>query len=106
MDIKTNMAALQVTQAQVNQPGKAAPDAPASAAREFEKMYLTQMIDEMLKEVDIGSFGAGQAEEHWRYFLAEATAEQIAAGGGLGLARQVEQALAAYQSGQRAGEGS
>ncbi|WP_163851542.1 rod-binding protein [Pseudooceanicola aestuarii] len=104
MDIKTAMAALQVTQAQQAQPGAAAPDAPSSAAREFEKMYLTQMFDEMLKEVDIGSLGAGTAEEHWRYFLAEATAEQLAAQGGIGLAQQVGRALDAYDTTRKLGE--
>lgn len=96
MDISSNMAALQVTQAQTARPGKAAPDAPASAAREFEAMFLTQMVDEMLKQVDMGDMGGGQAAETWRYFLAEAFGREMAAEGGAGIARQVEKALAAY----------
>ncbi|MBP0484585.1 hypothetical protein [Sagittula salina] len=96
MDIRTNMAALQVTQAQHAQPGKVAADAPASAAHEFEKMFLTQMVDEMLKEVDMGDFGAGQAEDAWRYFLAEAFASEIAAQGQGGIAPGIRRALEAY----------
>lgn len=96
MDIRTNMAALQVTGAQVAEPGKAAPDAARSAAREFEAMYLSQMVDEMLAQVDIGDFGGGQAEEHWRSFLAEAFGREIAEQGGAGIAASLRGALEAY----------
>ncbi|APZ50467.1 hypothetical protein [Salipiger abyssi] len=100
MDIKTSMAALQVTGAQHAQPGAVAPDAPASAAKEFEAMFLTQMVDEMLKQVDIGEFGGGQAEETWRYFLAEAFGREIVEQGGAGISPSLRNALAAYaQSG-------
>nr|WP_274705718.1 rod-binding protein [Salipiger pentaromativorans] len=90
------MAALQVTSAQIAEPGAAAPDAPNSAAREFEAMFLTQMVDEMMKQVDIGDFGGGQAEETWRYFLAEAFGREIAEQGGAGIAASLRGALEAY----------
>ncbi len=103
MDVKTSMAALQVTGAQIAQPGKVAPDAPSSAAREFEAMFLTQMVDEMLKQVEIGKFGGGQAAEQWRYFLAEAFGKEMAAEGGAGIAQSIDAALSAYENGRRGG---
>ncbi|EAU45415.1 hypothetical protein [Salipiger bermudensis] len=96
MNVSTNMAALQVTGAQVAQPGAAAPDAPNSAIKEFEAMFLTQMVDEMLKQVEIGDFGGGQAEENWRFFLAEAFSREIVDQGGAGLSASLERALSAY----------
>ncbi len=101
MDIKTTMTALQVTGAQNARPGRASPDAPSSAAREFEAMFLTEMVDEMLKEVDLGDFGGGKAAEHWRYFLAEAFGKELAEQGGAGIAQSVDATLRAYASAQK-----
>ena len=96
MDVKASMAALQATGAVVAKPGAAAPDAAQSAAQEFEAMFLTQMVDEMLKQVEMGKFGGGPGAEQWRYFLAEAFGKELAAQGGAGIARSVEGALRAY----------
>lgn len=98
MDISTNMAALQVTGAMGARPGTAEPDAAQTAAREFEAMFLSQMVDEMLSQVDIGDFGGGQAEEHWRSFLAEAFGREIAEQGGAGISSSLRGALEAYTS--------
>lgn len=103
MDVKASMAALQATAGTVARPGKAAPDAPATAAREFEAMFLTQMVDEMMKNVDIGQFAGGQGAEQWRFFLAQAFGEEIAAQGGAGIAQNVESALRAYAAGGQRG---
>ncbi|PYE84379.1 rod-binding protein [Pseudoroseicyclus aestuarii] len=70
----------------------------AATAREFEAMFLTQTVEEMLRTVDMGSFGGGEAEEIWRGFLAQAYASEIAAGGGTGIARSVEASIEAYQA--------
>lgn len=96
MDISSNMAVLQVTGAQAAEPGRVAPDAALTAAREFEAMFLSQMVGEMLSQVDIGDFGGGQAEEHWRSFMAEAFGKQIAEQGGSGIAASLRGALEAY----------
>ena len=90
---------LEVTGAQVAQPGAAAPDAPNSAIKEFEAMFLTQMVDEMLSTVNIGTFGGGHAEETWRSFLSNAIGESIAEQNSTGIARSIETAMARYQSG-------
>ena len=96
MDVKGSMAAMQVTGAVTARPGAAAPDAAQSAAQEFEAMFLTQMVDEMLKQSDMGDFGGGPGAEQWRYFLAEAFGQEIASQGGAGIAQSIEQALRAY----------
>ena len=110
MDISASMASLQVSLAQRNAPGAAEPSAARSAAEEFEKMFLTQMVDEMMKQVDMGDFGGGQAAEQWRFFLSEAFAGELAREGGLGLAdsltRRVEDATAAYGRASRSATAS
>ncbi|WP_375689977.1 hypothetical protein [Pseudooceanicola sp. LIPI14-2-Ac024] len=99
MDVKASMAALQATHTMINQPGAIARDAPASAAREFEAMFLTQMVDEMMKNVDMGDFGGGPGADQFRFFLSEAFAKEISAQGGAGIAQSVEAALRAYAGG-------
>ncbi|MGR3322015.1 MAG: rod-binding protein [Pseudooceanicola sp.] len=101
MDIKTSMAALQVSQVQHAQSGALPPGAPASAAREFEAMFLTEMVDEMLQQAKITDFGGGAGEDQWRFFLAEAFAGQIAEQGGTGIAQSIERALGAYAAADR-----
>ena len=96
MDISTNMAALRASGAMTAQPGKAAPDAAKNATDEFEAMFLSQMVNEMLSQVDIGDFGGGQAEEHWRSFLADAFGREIAEQNGGGLMTSLRGALDAY----------
>lgn len=107
MDIGSKMAAHQVTAQMQARPGAVAPDAAQSAAREFEAVFLGQAVQEMLKNVDTGSFGGGHAEETWRSFLANAVAEEIAQQGTTGIAQSIERTIAAYGAGQRtaAGEG-
>jgi len=70
--------------------------AAGATGREFEALFLTQAVDEMMKTVDLGSFGAGNAEETWRSFLARAIADEIAGKSSIGLARNVETTIAAY----------
>lgn len=102
MDIsgKTQIAIQQATAQVTARPGAAAPDAAQTAAREFEAMFLTQAVEQMLESVDIGDFGGGHAEETWRSFLARAYAEQIAGQGNTGIAQSVEQTIAAYRAAQ------
>lgn len=75
---------------------QAAETAAGATGREFEALFLTQAVDEMMKTVDLGSFGAGNAEETWRSFLARAIADEIAGKSSIGLARNVETTIAAY----------
>ncbi|KAF0674640.1 rod-binding protein [Profundibacterium mesophilum] len=65
-------------------------------AREFEAVFLTQAVEQMMSNVDIGSFGGGDAEKTWRGFLARAVADEIAAQGRTGIAQSVGVAMSAY----------
>lgn len=79
----------------VNDTGKV--DKGATAARDFESVFLTQMVDQMMKTVKLGGMDGGHAEEMWRGFLARAIADQIAATGSTGIAQSVERAISAYK---------
>jgi peptidoglycan hydrolase FlgJ len=68
----------------------------ATSAREFEALFLSQTVDEMLKTVPAGIMGGGHAEEMWRSFLARAIADEIAGGGNTGIATSVEAAITGY----------
>ena len=68
----------------------------AWVAREFEAVFLTQAIDEMLKTVNIGSMGGGHAEETWRGFLAKSIADEIAQSGVTNISNGVTTAISAY----------
>ena len=73
-----------------------ATSAEVETAREFEAMFLSQTVDQMLKTVPEGMLGDGHAEEMWRSFLARAIADEIASGERVGVAQSVEAAIAGY----------
>jgi flagellar protein FlgJ len=85
------------------QAARPATSAEVETAREFEAMFLSQTVDQMLKTVPEGMLGGGHAEEMWRSFLARAIADEIASGGRVGVAQSVEAAIAGYN--RAAGEG-
>lgn len=71
------------------------PAALAKQAKEFESMAISQMLKPMFDTVDTPDalFGGSPAEKTWQPFLLDAIAKQMEAGGGLGLANQIETAL-------------
>ena len=75
----------------------------ARAAHEFETVFLSQAVEEMMRGISAGEFGGGHGEEMWRSFMAHALAEEIAAHGSVGIARSIEAGIAAYSTG-KAGE--
>ncbi len=81
-----------------------ATDSATETAREFEALFLSQSVDEMLRTVPAGIMGGGHAEEMWRSFLARAIAEEIAGSDGAGIARSVETAIAGYGRATQEGE--
>lgn len=85
------------------QPKPNTPDEAKEAARKFESLFLSQVVEEMIKTVDIGNFGGGDAEEKWRSFLASAVADEIAQQGSTGIAQSIETAINSYKSGQNQG---
>lgn len=72
----------------------------ARAAHEFEVVFLSQTVEEMMRGTTAGEFGGGHGEETWRSFLARAFAEEIASHGSIGIARSVEAGIAAYGRGE------
>ena len=70
-----------------------------TAAQEFEAMAIGEMLKPMFDTVDQSKtlFGGGEGEAAWRSMLISAIAKQMAAHGGLGLARPVMQQLLSIQ---------
>lgn len=67
------------------------------AAKEFEAVFLSQFVDEMLKTVDMGT---GENDgQMWRSFMSEALSKSLVDQGGLGMAANVQQMMAAYKKG-------
>ncbi|SHF50055.1 Rod binding protein [Loktanella atrilutea] len=72
----------------------------AESAKDFEAMFMGQMVDEMLSTIDIGSFGGGHAEETWRSFLSNAIGQSIADQSSTGIARHISSAMERYGTGR------
>lgn len=68
-------------------------------AKEFEAMFLTQFVDEMMKTVDLNAATGGRDMHMWRSFMSEAMAKSLVDQGGFGLANNVENMMAAYRQG-------
>jgi peptidoglycan hydrolase FlgJ len=73
------------------------------AAEDFEAMAIGQLLAPMFETVDHSKtlFGGGDGEAAWRPMMVSALAKQMAAHGGLGLARPVMQQLLQIQEKQR-----
>lgn len=68
----------------------ASPEAAREAAKGFEAVFLTQLVDSMFAGVSTdGYFGGGSAEKLWRGFLVEHIADAFAERGGVGIADAV-----------------
>lgn len=78
--------------------GAASDDQAKTVARDFEATFLSQVMEEMLKTVDLGALDGGFAEETWRSFLARAYADEMAGQGTTGIAQSVERSIAAYRA--------
>ena len=70
------------------------------AAQDFEAMAIGELLQPMFDTVDTAHtlFGGGNAEAAWRPMLVQEMAKQIAAHGGLGLARPVHAVLLRMQA--------
>ena len=78
------------------------PSRMAKAAQDFEAMALGELLQPMFDTVDTAHalFGGGDGEAAWRPLLVQETAKQIAAKGGLGLARPIYAAMLRMQQGK------
>jgi Rod binding domain-containing protein len=79
----------------------ASPAAIAKSARDFEAMAIGQLLRPMFDTVKTadGPFGGGAGEEAWRPLMVDQIAKAIAAHGGLGLAKPIQDALERMQKG-------
>lgn len=80
-------------------PAAADPAAIAKSANDFEAMAIGQLLEPMFDTVDTAhdAFGGGPGEEAWRPMLVQEFAKQIAAHGGLGLAKPIYDAMLRLQ---------
>jgi flagellar protein FlgJ len=71
----------------------------AKAAQDFEAMAIGQLLQPMFDTVKTArsAFGGGAGEEAWQPMLVQEIAKQIAAHGGLGLAKPVYDAMLRMQ---------
>jgi flagellar protein FlgJ len=94
-----SLAAMHIQQKQPVKAGAAAdPEAVSKTAKEFEAMFLGQMMQQMFAQVKTdGLFGGGHGEEMFRSLLVDQYAKEIAAGPGLGMSQAVERQLLKLQ---------
>lgn len=96
----TDQARLAVTAPRPVPPQVSDPARARTVAKDFEAMFLTQMLNHMFTGLDPenGLFGGGHAEAMFRPMLLEEYGKMIAhRGNGIGLADQVTRALLATQ---------
>lgn len=61
------------------------------ASKEFEAMFVSEMLGNMFDSVPVDSeFGGGQAEETWRGLMVEEYGKQIVRSGGVGLSNDIK----------------
>lgn len=91
-------APLQVTALDLRGKAAKSPEDLREIARKFEASLLTPMVEDMLKTAGSATFGAGNAEEVWRSFTAQAIAAEIAETDSTGIADSIARQLAAYSA--------
>jgi Rod binding domain-containing protein len=68
-----------------------------AVSRDFESIFLSNMLEEMFAGVEDGPFDSGPGSSVWRSLRTEEFARTIAASGGIGLADHVQRQLIALQ---------
>ncbi|MBI1210589.1 MAG: hypothetical protein GC190_03940 [Alphaproteobacteria bacterium] len=70
------------------------------AARDFEAVFVSQMLEQMWSGVSTdGTFGGGSGERVFRSLMIQSVGQQIADQGGIGLAASVRREMLAMQEG-------
>ena len=78
-------------------PGQAPDAATATAAEEFEAVFIASFLGEMLEQSRPKTMGGGSGEQMFGSLMANEIAREIARSGGLGLAQSVAAQLEAYK---------
>lgn len=72
---------------------------PEAAARDFEKFFLSQVLETLQAGVKTEApFGGGPGENAWKSFLNEAYADAMVRAGGVGLADRLKAEIIALQA--------
>ena len=96
MDINTQAQAIPVQQ--LNAPNLTAAQ---KAGKDFEAMFLHQMLEHMSQGVKTPeNFGGGSAEGIFRSMMNEKIAQTVADSGGIGVAAAIENQIKIYQEAQ------
>lgn len=83
------------------QNSKASTDKAAIAAKEFEAVYISQMLTHMFDGIKTdGMFGGGNAEDIYRSMLTEEYGKMISQTGGIGLSDAVQSSIINMQARQ------
>lgn len=89
----------QMTQAAANKLGSAKLESIDKAAKEFEGMFISEMLNHMFSGIEVDpEFGGGHGEEMFRSLLVNEYGKQIASGPGIGIASKVKEVMIAMQS--------
>ncbi len=70
----------------------------SDALKSFEAVFLSQVVDEMMKTVDIDATMGAHSAEMWRSVLSQALADGLMDSGGLGIAQSIESKMNAYKA--------
>lgn len=68
------------------------------AAKDFESMFLSEMIGNMFETVAVDPlFGGGEAEETWRGLIVEEYSKAVVKAGGIGMSDSVKSHMISLQ---------
>lgn len=77
-----------------SQAGKTTPEQAQKTAREFEAMFLAQMMQPMFEPLSTEApFGGGHAEKMWRSFMVDEYGKAMVKAGGIGIADTVQRQI-------------
>jgi Rod binding domain-containing protein len=99
MDTAISDAGFLARQGAIAKPGQTADAAKAaSAARDYESVFIAQLLGSMFAGIKTdGMFGGGQGEEMFRPMIIDQYAKGIADQGGFGLAAHMQAELLKHQ---------
>tara|TARA_R110002124_G_scaffold64985_2_gene177252 strand:- start:63222 stop:63554 length:333 start_codon:yes stop_codon:yes gene_type:complete len=95
---KQQLDAAQSIKSANNLAGNKSEDNFEAASKEFEAMFITQMLKPMFESIEANPvFGGGKGEEVFKGFLVEEYGKSLSKAGGIGLADNVRQEMIRMQ---------
>lgn len=96
-----NLTAAKTANAIGNVQNASKTDKSAAAAKEFEAVYISQMLTHMFAGIETdGIFGGGNAENIYRSMMIDEYGKMISQSGGIGLSDAVQSAIIDMQAKQ------